>query len=157
MSPEEMKARARRIPEEVFTQGDLAVADEVLAPGYVDHVPCLARSVGEGVKGWALTLRHAFPDLSVIVEGEIAEGDTVVLRLTYRGTHVGLFLGLPPTGKRVAWQAMECLRLAPDGKVTERWLVADLLGVLKQIGAIPHAVSATRDAAEAAAEKNHQR
>jgi predicted ester cyclase len=152
-----MKARARRIPEEVFTQGDLAVADEVMAPGHIDHVPCLAQRVGEGVKGWALTLRRAFPDLSAIVEGEIAEGDTVVLRLTYSGTHTGLFLGLKPTGHRVSWQAIECLRLGPDGKVTEQWMVADLLGALQQIGALSHVFSARRDAADAAAGTNQQR
>jgi predicted ester cyclase len=141
MSPEEMKSRARRIPEEVFTQGDLAVADEVLALGYIDRVPCPGQCGVAGVKGWALTLRRAFPDLSAIVEGEIAEGDTVVLRLTYRGTHAGAFLGIKPTGTRVSWQAMECLRLGPDGKVTDQWMVADLLSVLQQIGALPHRFS----------------
>jgi predicted ester cyclase len=157
MSPEEMKARARRIPEEVFTQGDLAVADEVLATGFMLHVPCPARYGVEDLKGWALTLRRAFPDLSAIVEGEIAQRDTVMLRLTYRGTHTGIFLGLPPTGKRVSWQAMECLRLGPDGKVVEQWIVADLLSVLQQIGALPPVFSAPRCAVGAAEETNHRR
>jgi predicted ester cyclase len=155
MSPEEIKARARRIPEEVFTQGDLTVADEVLAPGADGHALCPSVLGVEGVKRWALALRRAFPDLSVMVEDEIAEGDTVVLRLTYSGTHAGAFFGLPPTGNYATWQAMECRRLGSNGKFVEQWMVADLLSVLRQLGAFPP-VSVTRpDAADASENSTH--
>jgi len=141
MSPDELKMHARRVPEELLTQGDLAVVDEVFAPNV------------EGIRQWVAGLRQAFPDLCAIVEEEVAEGDTVVQRLTYRGTHTGTFLGLPPTGNRATWLAMEFRRLGPDGKFTEQWMVADLLGVLQQLGIIPAAFGARRDAADAA--KSH--
>ena len=137
MSPDELKMHARRVPEELLTQGDLAVVDEVFAPNV------------EGIRRWVAGLRQAFPDVCAIVEAEVAEGDTVVQRLTYRGTHTGTFLGLPPTGNRATWQAMEIRRLGPDGKFTEQWMVADLLGVLQQLGIIPAAFGARRDAADA--------
>jgi predicted ester cyclase len=145
MSPEEMKARARRIPDEVFTQGDLAIADEVMALSSIDHVPGAAPFGGEGVKRWALALRHAFPDLCVVVEDELTEGDTVVQRLTYRGTHTGIFLGHPPTGKCARWSAMEMRRMGPDGRFAEQWIVTDLLSLLQQLGAIPFAFGAREE------------
>jgi predicted ester cyclase len=135
MSPDELKVRARRVPDELVTQGDLAVADDVFAP----HIG--------GTKRWVTALRQAFPDLCAIVEDEIAEGDTVVQRLTYRGTHAGTFLGLPPTGSRVTWQAMEIRRLGPDGKFTEQWVLADLLGLLQQLGAVPSTIGTGWDEA----------
>lgn len=143
MSLEEMKARARRIPEELFTQGDLAIADDIFAPDVAS------------TKRWVAALRRAFPDLCAIVEDEIAEGDTVVQRLTYRGTHAGTFLGFPPTGNRAIWQAMEIRRLGPDGKFTEQWMVADLLGVLQQLGALPPAIETA--VATASAPTSHSR
>jgi len=138
MSPGELKMHARRVPEELVTQGDLAVVDEVFARGV------------EGMRRWVTALRQAFPDLCAIVEDEVAEGDTVVQRLTYCGTHAGTFLGLPPTGNRATWQAMEIRRLGPDGRFIEQWMMADLLGVLQQLGIIPAAFGARRDAADAA-------
>ena len=146
MLTEELKARARRLPEELLTQGDLAVADEVLAPDCVHHAPAPLAPGVEGVKQWARALRRAFPDLRAIVEAEIAEGDTVVQRLTLSGTHAGAFLGLPPTGRRATWQLVAIQRMGPDGKCAERWSSWDQLGLLRQLGALP--VAAARADAE---------
>src|SRR5215211_5859014 len=104
MSPDELKARARRLAEELLTQGDLAVADELLAPTGSHHAPNAVVSGIDGVKSWVVALRQSFPDLRAIVEDEIAEGDTVVQRLTLSGTHEGTFLGLPATGRHASWQ-----------------------------------------------------
>ena len=134
MSPEELKARARRIPEELLTQGDLAVADEVLAPDCIHHAPALLTPGVEGVKRWVMALRRAFPDLRAIVEDEIAEGDTVVQRITCSGTHRGEYLGVPPTGKRATWQLVAIQRLGQGGKFAEHWFSADLFGLLHQLG-----------------------
>jgi steroid delta-isomerase-like uncharacterized protein len=150
MSPDELKARARRLPEELLTQGDLAVADELLAPDCLHHAPAPLAPGGEGLKRWVAALRRAFPDLCAILEDEIAEGDTVVQRLTLSGTHVGTFLGVPPTGRRASWQVVAILHLNPDGKITEQRILADHLGVLQQIGALPLADDRRREAADAA-------
>ena len=139
MAPEELKARARRIPEELLTQGDLAVADEILAPDLIHHAPTPPAFGIEGTKQFVLALRRAFPDLCAVVEAEIAEGDTVVQRIACSGTHQGDFLGLPPTGRRAAWQLVAIQRIGPDGKCAEHWASWDQLGVLQQLGALPGA------------------
>jgi steroid delta-isomerase-like uncharacterized protein len=134
MSPEELKLRARRVPEEVLTQGDLAVLDELLAADCLLHAHAAFAPGAEGVKQWVRALRRAFPDLCAIVEAEIAEGDLVVQRLTISGTHAGLFCGIPPTGKRASWPLVSIQRLGPDGKCAEHWSSWDQLGVLRQLG-----------------------
>ena len=151
MAPEELKARARRLPEELLTQGDLAVADEILAADCRHHAPAPLAPGSEGLKRWVAALRRAFPDLCAIVEDEIAEGDTVVQRLTLSGTHEGVCCGAPPTGRRATWQLVAILRVGLDGKVAEHWSTWDERGVLRQLGAIPAAAGARREA-DAAAE-----
>ncbi|MFN8511037.1 MAG: ester cyclase [Thermomicrobiales bacterium] len=139
MAPDELKVRARRLPDELLTQGDLAVADEVLTPDCLHHAPAPLAPGGEGLKRWTRALRRAFPDLRAIVEDEIAEGDTVVQRLTLSGTHRGAFLGIPATGRRVSWQLVAIQRLGRDGKFAEHWSSPDLFGLLRQLGALPAA------------------
>lgn len=136
MMPEEVKARTRRLPEELLTQGDLAVAGEVIAP------------TAASVTRWVRALRQAFPDLCALVEDEIAEGDRVVQRLTLSGTHRGDYCGLPPTGRRATWQLVAIQRLGPDGKIVEHWVCPDHLGLLRQLGALPVTAWSTDPTAE---------
>ena len=144
MTPEELKVRARRIPDELLTQGDLSVADAVFAPGLVHHGPTPLAPGITGTKQFVLALRRAFPDLCAIVEDEIAEADTVVQRLTLSGTHRGEYCGLPPTGRHATWQLVVIQRIGPDGKVAEHWSSPDLFGLLGQLGALP-ALTRTRE------------
>jgi len=139
MSPDELKTRARRLAEELLTQGDLAVADELLAPNGSHNAPNTVATGIDGVKSWVVTLRQSFPDLRAIVEDEIAEGDTVVQRLTLSGTHEGAFCGVSPTSRHVTWDLVEILRLGPDEKFTKYWVIWDQLGLLRQLGADPAA------------------
>jgi predicted ester cyclase len=139
MLPDELKAHARRLAEELLTQGDLAVADELLDPTGSHHTPNTIATGVDGVKSWVVTLRRSFPDLRAMVEDEIAEGDMVVQRLTLSGTHAGVFCGVSPTGQYVTWDLVEILRLGPDGKFTEYWSIWDQLGVLRQLNADPAA------------------
>jgi steroid delta-isomerase-like uncharacterized protein len=137
MSPEELKAHARRVADELLTQGDLAVADAVFAKdlvhhGLITHAPGVA-----GEKQFVLALRRAFPDLCATVEDEIAERDRVVQRLTLSGTHRGEYCGLPPTGRRATWQLVTIQRVGHDGKVAEHWSITDQFGLLRQLGAMP--------------------
>jgi steroid delta-isomerase-like uncharacterized protein len=138
MTPEELKVRARRLTQEVFTQGDLAVADELVSPDYVHHVPGGPAGPGvTGLKEWVTLMRRTFPDLHLIVEDEIAEADRVAQRVTVRGTHQGTFLGVPPTGKQVSFEVIDINRIGPDGRFVEHWSSVDLFGVLRQLGALP--------------------
>ena len=138
MSAEANKAVARRYFEEVWGQGRLEVADELIAPHYVFHDPAdPAMPPGPaGAKQMVGAFRAAFPDLQVIVEDLIAEGDKVALRLRGRGTHRGAFAGVAPTGRSVTLTSVELLRLA-GGKLVEHWDEFDTLGVLQQLGALP--------------------
>ena len=137
MLTEELKIQIRRLPEELLTQGDLAVADELIAPNCIHHAPILLAPGADGVKRWVRALRLAFPDLCTIVEDEIAEDDRVVQRLTLRGTHLGTFDGLPPTGRQATWQLVAIQHLNRDGRLAEHWATWDQLGLLRQLGALP--------------------
>ena len=78
----------------------------------------------------------AFPDLHLRIEQLIAQDDLVAARLALRGTHRGPFLGVPATGRDVAFESMEVFRLASD-KIAEQWVVMNVLGLFQQLGAIP--------------------
>jgi predicted ester cyclase len=80
--------------------------------------------------------RVTFRDAHIHVEDEIAEGDRVVQRITFHGTQQGEFAGIPATGKAVAVSVVVILGFA-EGKIAERWEVADELGLMQQLGAIP--------------------
>ena len=136
MSPDELKVRARRIAEELLTQGDLPVADELFAPDCRHHAPHPLAPGALGVKGWVATLRRAFPDLRAIVEDEVAEGDRAAQRLSLVGTQEATFSGVAARRRRATWQAIELLRVGPDGRFAEHWCVWDELDVLGQLGAV---------------------
>ena len=77
-------------------------------------------------------LTTGFPDIEVDVEDVVAEGDRVVVRLRFRGTHRGPFQGIGPTGRRVAFGAIRVYRLA-DGLVVETWAHQDSMGLVRQL------------------------
>jgi predicted ester cyclase len=152
MSPEELKARARRVVEEILNQGDLAVANELISPDCVHHVPGSQPKPGlAGLMGWLALTQRIFPDFHAIVEDEIAEGDRVVQRITCYGTHQGEFCGVLPTGEQVAFSSIEINRAGADGKFAEHWSSADLLGVLHRLrlAAAPSPISAAEGMAPA--------
>ena len=138
MSTEATKAALRRLPVEVFNQGNLDLVDELFSPDYIDHAvlpPDWPRGVA-GLKQCVAAVRSAFPDFLYSVEKIIAEGDTVVLHVTAQGTHLGEFLGVAPTGRRATWEEMHIYQVAA-GQVVEHWVIQDQLGLLQQLGAIP--------------------
>jgi predicted ester cyclase len=138
MSTEQNKTIIRRIPEELFNQGNLAVADEVFALDYISHRPFppgWPKGIA-GVKQYVSTLRTAFPDLRLTVEEILAEGDKVAVQVTISGTQTGPFMGIPATGKSAVWTEMHLCRMA-DSKLAEHWVNADQLGLLQQLEAIP--------------------
>ena len=118
---EENKALSRRVSREVFGQGNLAVVDEVYAPDYVDHnAPPLPDPGVEGFKQRVTMFRTAFPDASVTIEDQIAEGDRVVTHWTGHGTHTGEFAGGAPTNKEITVTGMSVDRIV-NGKIVESW------------------------------------
>jgi steroid delta-isomerase-like uncharacterized protein len=134
---EENKVAFLRTYEELFNQGNLAVADEVIAPEFVNHEAPPGHTPGpESMRAVAGMLRTAFPDLHFTIEELIAEGDLVAGRVTMRGTHEGPFMSMPPTGRRLEQAQMHFVRFK-DGKAVEHWGVRDDVSMLRQIGLMP--------------------
>ncbi len=137
MSTETNEVIARRFAEEVTNQKRLDVADEIIAADHVFYMPGIPPVRGlEAWKQLASIYFTAFPDFQVTVEDVIAEGDKVVARFTFSGTHQGEFQGIPPTGKQVTATGIDIYRIV-DGKMLEHWAQIDALGMLQQLGVIP--------------------
>jgi len=122
----------RRSIEAVNTR-NWAVLDELMVPDYVDHKTKPGR---EGYMESLISAANAFPDAQWAIEDIIGEGDKVVVRLTFSGTHRGEFMGVAPTNKRVTTTAIFIQRIV-SGKLVEEWSNADLLGFFQQLGVIP--------------------
>jgi steroid delta-isomerase-like uncharacterized protein len=139
MSTEQNKAVVRRLFEEAFGKGNLAVLDEIVAPNQVNGGPGALPAMPsgpEGVKMLITTYRNAFPDLHFTIDEQVAEGNTVVTRWTAHGTHNGEFAGIPPTGKSATVVGIGLDRVE-DGKIVESWGLFDQFGMLQQLGVIP--------------------
>jgi steroid delta-isomerase-like uncharacterized protein len=139
---EQNKATVRRYLDEVFAQGSLDLIPTLFDPDYVEHDPASEGEIRghEGVRRDLSVYQSAFSDLTIAVESQIAEGDQVATRVTFRATHVEEFFGIPPTGSRVTVSGSVMQRLA-DGKLVEGWWNWDTLGLLQQLGAVPAAQS----------------
>jgi steroid delta-isomerase-like uncharacterized protein len=132
------KALAARFHWEIFEQGDPAAADQICAPEFVwraANMPPGMPAGPEGVKAFAAMVRGGFSDIRITRDDSIAEGDRVVDRWTFSGTHTGEFMGAAATGKRVTVSGIDIFRIA-DGKLAELWQSWDQLGMMQQIGVV---------------------
>lgn len=122
---------------DAYQKGDLDAALAQLAPGFVAHYPGTPGPVNRDTfRQLGALFLSAFPDFEGTIEEQIAAGERVVTRQSYRGTHQGEFNGIPPTGGVVAFTSITIDRLA-EGKIAERWVQYDLIGLFQQLGAIP--------------------
>jgi steroid delta-isomerase-like uncharacterized protein len=136
MSAEANKALVRRF-NEAFNAGDLDGAVAVFARNAVIHNSGAPDPLNlEGFGQLAGVFLAAFPGGKHTIDDMIAEGDRVVARITYRGTHTGDLMGIPPTGKQVTVSAMTIDQIA-NGKIVETWRLFDQLGMMQQLGVIP--------------------
>lgn len=131
------KAIVRRFVEEFQNGGNESAAEELLAADFVDRTPFPGVAPDrEGVKRLFTALRISFPDLRAKIHDQLAQKDRVATRKTFRGTHRGEFLGIAPTGRSVAFDVIDVMRIE-DGRIAEHWNVLDLMGLLQQIGPLP--------------------
>jgi predicted ester cyclase len=131
------KAVFRRLHDAMNT-GDvelvLKMIDDVVAPNLLFHAPVPVGANGvEALKQVMAILLRVYPDLHLVVEDLIAEGDKVVGRTTVTGTHRGEYMGIKPTGKPVTYNEIFIFRFV-NGHVTEIWGVVDVLAQLQQLG-----------------------
>ena len=133
----EMKEIARRFMEEVFSQHNLETADELIADDFVDNdpFPGYPNDKKGAIEGFRSFL-EAFPDMKATMHDLIAEGDRIAIHSTTSGTHLGEFLGIAATGKRVEMGGIDIVRIV-DGKATEHWGIFDAMGMMQQLGVIP--------------------
>jgi predicted ester cyclase len=134
---ERNKTGFRSVYEEGLNEGNLAVADELIDPEFLDREAHPGGNRGpESLRHLITMLRTAFPDLRFTIEALVAEGDTVAGRLTMNGTHTGPLMGMPPTGRKVRQAHMHFVRFR-DGKAVEHWGVRDDMGMMRQMGLMP--------------------
>jgi predicted ester cyclase len=125
----------RRLIEEGFNNGDLAVVDALTSPRLVEHQnfgPGHAPGA-EGVRAVVESLRRAFPDFRLTIESLVADGETVWLRMVATGTNEGSFMGHAPTGRPICIDVFDAIRVE-GGCMVEHWGVPDRLGALLQLG-----------------------
>lgn len=136
---EDNKALVRRWFEEVWNKGRAEAIGEMLAADGVVHG--LSDDPNNPLRGpddfrpFHTTFRGAFPNVNVVVEDLVAEGDKVAVRCSVRGKHTGDHLGIAASNVPVEFDGIAIVRIE-DGKITEAWNNFDFLKMNKQIGAI---------------------
>ena len=132
-SREDITALNRRFLDAV-NSGNLDAIDDLLAPDFVEHDPFPGKTADvSGIKEGLSELRAAFPDLKLAIEDEVVEGDKSVLRRTMTGTHRGVFMGIPATGKAFSIEMIDIVRVE-NGKTAEHWGLIDSVSMLVQLG-----------------------
>ncbi len=136
---ENNKAVIRKFLEEVINQNRMDRATDLVAEDFVELDPLPGQRQGrEGLKEVLGMMRAAFPDIHWAVEEMVAEGDKVVTRFSWTGTHRGSFMGIPATGKSVVVKGVVIDQLA-GGKMSASQMLMDSLGMMQQLGVIPSA------------------
>ncbi len=120
MSSEANKAVIRRLVQEALNEGNLNTIDDLFAPAFVEHSSPDQPAGPAGVKQFVESVRAGFPNLQVSISHLIAEGDEVVVRTVWQGTHLGEYAGVAPTGKQVIRTLIHIFRIK-GGKITDEW------------------------------------
>lgn len=137
MSTEQNKVNARHWHEAFGTKELPAMYAEYLAPDFVAHFPGVPGPLNrEAYIQFDSMFAAAFSDNHITIEDQIAEGDKVVSRLTWRAVHTGDFQSIPPTSKQIMVTGVAIERFK-DGKVVEHWAYFDQMGMMQQLGVVP--------------------
>lgn len=136
MRLDQNKEVATRFIQEVFVKADPAAVDELATEDFVPHSWGEMPPGRDSLKAAQQRVSQGLSHARMTIEDVIAEGDRVAVRLTSHGRHDGEFMGMPASGKEYTISETHIFRIA-DGKVAEHWRDADMLGLLRQIGALP--------------------
>jgi steroid delta-isomerase-like uncharacterized protein len=138
---EQNKTAVRRLFNELWNQGNLQVADELIAPTYTHH-DSSSPDFGKGPESEKKRVnlyRTAFQDFRLNIEDLYDEGETIVARWSCRGVHKGELNGIAPTGKQFAITGVTIARFT-NGKIVEGYVNWDALGLMRQLGVVPEPV-----------------
>lgn len=129
-------AIVRQFVEEVITQGNMDIANQYVWEDMVEQVPFPGQGPGlEGLKDVLRGMRTAFPDLAFPILEQVTEGDKVVSRFEWTGTHKAPFLGVPATGRSVRVWGIVIDRLE-QGRIKDTRILMDIFGLMMQLGAL---------------------
>ena len=121
-----------RVGDSVFNHHDFSVLAEHMKEDYIQHNPLVPQGL-EGFRSFFRDTFRAVPDWKHELKNLASTGDFVWVYGTYSGTQTGEWLGIPPTGKAFAFDAVDIFRLE-DGRLAEHWDVMDVYGLFKQLG-----------------------
>ena len=131
---EQNKALVRRVVEELVNKGNFSLLDELVDSDYTYYEPTVGEIQGrDGYRSLVSMYRSAFPDVTLTINEQIAEGDKVVTHWTARGTHQGELMGVQPTGKQVTVQGVVISRIE-NGKLMQDFESYDVHGMMRQLG-----------------------
>jgi steroid delta-isomerase-like uncharacterized protein len=136
MSIEQNKVIVRRFIDEIFVKGRTDAVDELLTDDFTPHTWGSTGAGKEDLKRAIERVGAGLSDTRMSIEDVIAEGDRVAVRLTSHAVQSGEFMGLSPSGKPYTIGEIHIFRIA-GGRVAEHWHQADLLGMMRQLGAMP--------------------
>ena len=132
------KARVGEFLDRVLSGGDIEATGDYFERDMVEEMPFPGQGPGlDGLKETLIRIRSAFPDSNWTVEEQIAEGDKVLSRFVWSGTHQGEFLGIPATHRPIRVWGMVIDRFAEEKIVSTRILM-DTFGMMMQLGVIPN-------------------
>jgi steroid delta-isomerase-like uncharacterized protein len=135
--PQDNPTIVRLFIEEVINQGRFDSASQFVWEDVVEQVPLPGQGPGlDGLNDILRGMRSAFPDLHFAVEEQITEGDKVLTRFEWTGTHRGAFIGIPPTSRPVKVWGMVIDRLE-GGRIKDTRILMDMLGLMIQLGVFP--------------------
>lgn len=129
------EAIVRRLIEEGWNRGNLAIVDDCLATGYTQEGPLETVRGPQGEKAMITKYRNAFPDCKVEIDEMFSAGDRVVARFTYSGTHRGDFEGIAPTGRSIQGKGIDVVHML-DGRIVASYSQWDALGLMQQLGVV---------------------
>jgi steroid delta-isomerase-like uncharacterized protein len=136
MTLDDNKEIARQFIQRVFVEADPSAVDELASEDFTPHSWGQMPPGRDSLKAAQQRVTQGLTDVSMRVEDVIAEGDRVAVRLTAHGRHQGEFMGMPASGSDYTISETHIFRIV-DGRVAEHWRDADMLGMLRQLGALP--------------------
>jgi steroid delta-isomerase-like uncharacterized protein len=133
-TPEENKRLVETLCKTVFQKHDFSKLDDIMRDDYIQHNPDTPQGKA-GFKQFFEEIFKGLPDFSYTINKIIAEGDIVMMHSTTTATHLGEWLGNPPTGNKLNFDVVDIFRIE-NGKIAEHWDVADTLKLFTQVGQV---------------------
>jgi predicted ester cyclase len=129
------KSLVERFYDEVWNRADESVAREILHPAFRFRASLgLEKRGPEGFIAYMRSIHAALGGYTCVIDDLVATEDRAAARMTFRGVHRGRFFGVEPSGREIAWAGAAFFK-TEGGKIVELWVLGDVDGVKRQLGA----------------------